>query len=184
MKTLLAAFLLMAFAAGAADPIPPGSLEGCAVRYAERLPPSEKSIAALDGYTSFCDKMLQMQQQLDSDAAGTATIVNQRFNTNVLLWMVVVITISGVGLAAVQLYWSYRLALTGQGQMPGGSETKLSKDSLVVKSSVVGVVILGFSLIFFIVFVLKVYPLTTLQVGGGPGDAIPAGILPGDGKPK
>ncbi len=57
--------------------------------------------------------------------------------------------------------------------MPGDSETQISKDRLVVRSSIVGVTILGFSLVFFAVFVIYVYPITL--VGGGPAGAPVAG---------
>lgn len=111
----------------------------------------------------------------------------QQFRGEVLLWIVVIITLSGVGLAALQLYVAFRLALAGhtelaQAALGQNNEATLTKDSLSVKSSVTGLLILALSLGFFVVYVKWVYPVTELKQEGSDYDhslsAGPQGLLP------
>jgi hypothetical protein len=83
----------------------------------------------------------------------------QRTENVVLMCMVVAITISGVILAGLQLLASYKLALTGRSFLIEGGQVDLNMHSIALRSSVVGVIILGISFGFFLVFVLYVYTL-------------------------
>ena len=148
----------------------------CVERYLDLLKPQSPTIDIVEKYRGVCSAMIQDQNQADTAATTTATFKAHRANTDVLMWMVVVITLAGVSMAAVQLYWSYRLAQTGHGNILEGSEATLSKDKVVVKSSVVGIIVLAFSLAFFIVYVKYVYTLTPTEVSSaGPGQ-IPIGV--------
>jgi len=101
----------------------------------------------------------------------------QRTENTVLMYMVVTITVSGVILAGLQLLGSYKLALAGKpqlteggqpaegGQFAVGGQLNLSMHNIALKSSVVGVIILGISFAFFLVFVLYVYTLKDASNG-------------------
>jgi len=83
--------------------------------------------------------------------------------------MVVLITISGVVLAGVQLLASYKLALAGHGGLAGaGSEIHYSASSVSFKSSVIGLTILALSFAFFLVFVIYVYELRDISSAATP----------------
>jgi amino acid transporter len=138
-------------------------------------PPGE--IAKITAYGKACAELIRQQNSADFGVASNAVLVNQRFNTNVLLWMVVGITLSGVLLAALQLLGSYRLAQAGHGQFADGSEANLETGKVAVKSSVVGVIILAMSLAFFVIFVKYVYPITDSK--GNPIGAPPSGMVGG-----
>jgi hypothetical protein len=157
------------------------TLPQCIETYITRIKPDPVDINVMKGYGSACNDLIRNQNGADMAVATAAVYTNQRYNTNVLLWMVVAITLSGVALAALQLLGSYRLAAAGHGQFSDGAggDVTLSATSVAVKSSVVGVVILGISLAFFIVFVGYVYPITGEGLGGGskpfPGISAPLG---------
>jgi hypothetical protein len=71
--------------------------------------------------------------------------------------MVVLVTLSGVGLAGLQLLASYALAAGGRGGLAEGGELKYSAEGVSFKSSVVGLMILAMSFAFFLVFIIYVY---------------------------
>gem|GEM_PF-4361476 len=83
----------------------------------------------------------------------------QRSENVALLVMVICITLSGVALAGLQLLASFKLASQGRSDFTAVGEVSLRPDAVVVKSSVVGVVILAISFAFFMVFVIDVYTL-------------------------
>jgi hypothetical protein len=85
----------------------------------------------------------------------------QQYNSNpVLLWMVVIITFSGVVLAGVQLLAAFQL-----GQNLGDQQTSMSIEGnkFVLQSSVTGILILVVSFAFFIVFVRYVYKIDVVD---------------------
>ncbi|WP_210253750.1 hypothetical protein [Bradyrhizobium sp. S69] len=110
---------------------------------------------------------------VDEENIRKDNFVFQRRENIILLFMVVVITLSGVALAGLQLLASYKLAVLGRGELSGGGEISYSKDAVSFKSSVVGLVILFVSFAFFMVFVLDVYTLreTTSSTASQPGIA-------------
>jgi hypothetical protein len=108
------------------------------------------------------------QLVVEEEAVRRDNFVFQRAENVALLIMVITITLSGVVLAGLQLLGSYKLALARKGQLVDGGEASLKPDSIVVKSSVVGVVILAISFAFFMVFVVYVYTLRD-DTAPGPG---------------
>lgn len=101
--------------------------------------------------------------------------VFQRGQSVVLITMVVVITLSGVVLAALQLLGSYRLALRMKGNGTAGSgdfvqqstTIEASTDKLVVRSATVGIAILAISFAFFFILVRDVYTMQKVDIGHG-----------------
>ena len=143
-----------------------------------------------------CDNITGRKLLYEEQVIRNENFVFQRYENTIIMLMVVSITVSGVILAGLQLLASYKLASIGKGSIDERSEVNFSFNSMAVKSSVVGVVILGISFAFFLVFVLYVYtftpvsgreesatrsiapPLTAEQKAGATdnvGKAIPAG---------
>lgn len=85
----------------------------------------------------------------------------QNHANEVLLWFVCAITLSGIVLAAAQLYWSFKL-----GKMPTeSSQTEISATSMKIQSPFVGLVILFLSFAFFMLFVHEVYTIKPSSQG-------------------
>jgi hypothetical protein len=143
----------------------------CIDRYAPKDPQSGTALAALRETYEFCHSVIATEFLTKEQIFRNAAIADQRYQNCVLLLMVVVITISGVVLAGLQLLGSYRLSKDGYGEFGAGGEASASVKGVAVKSSVVGVVILAISFAFFLVFVNNVYPIREI---GGPAPAAPA----------
>jgi hypothetical protein len=112
-------------------------------------------------------------QGLISDFDIRKLVYFQQYRANgALMWMVIIVTFSGVLLSALQLFASYRLAAANRTALPAeDAQIILKHDELALKSSVTGLFILLISLCFFLVFVRYVYKIdpvaeqgTTVQV--------------------
>jgi hypothetical protein len=77
----------------------------------------------------------------------------QELDERVILCMVVAITFSGVALAGLQLFASFRSASVGKGDLSQANEFSAERGRLSLRSSVTGLMILVGSLLFFIVYV-------------------------------
>lgn len=139
-----------------------GAMHACIARYAGSTGAPAPDIDALERLSSACEHILGGQFRLETLATGQRIYANQLYQNGVVMWMVVMITVSGVLLAGLQLWATYKLAMAGKGVMADGGEATVQHDKLVVKSSVVGVIILALSFAFFTVYVLYVYRITTL----------------------
>lgn len=123
------------------------------------------SIPQIENVEQFCWRMLTDQAQVQRTHATARIYEDQIFQNHLMLYMVVFITLSGVILAGVQLWTSYKLAELGKGATDDGSDFTFKPGDIAVKSSVVGVAILAISLAFFSIFVTEVYKLTPLSEG-------------------
>ena len=79
----------------------------------------------------------------------------QNFASTVMMWTAVAVVLSGLLFAGYQLYYSVRLDRRTDGTL------ELSAQRLKLTSSVVGVVILAMSIAFVLIFVGKVYTITS-----------------------
>src|SRR5205807_6747745 len=123
----------------------------------------------------FCYNSIGSQLKLDQEKIRRDSFVFQRNENVVLLYMVVLITISGIVLAGVQLLASYKLALIGRGELAGGaSEIGYSADNVSFKSSVIGLTILAMSFAFFLVFIMYVYDMREISSDGASHSTSPA----------
>ena len=86
----------------------------------------------------------------------------QALDERVNLWLVVTITISGVVLAGIQLFMSFKLAMKGRTEFGKDSEVALESGRLSLKSSITGAVILALSFAFFMVYVIWIYSIHEL----------------------
>ena len=128
-------------------------------------------VAKLYDVYGFCYNSQIAQLSFEEDSVRRDNFVFQRSENIALLAMVIGITLSGVALAGLQLFASYKLALRGKGALADGGEANFTPNSVIVKSSVVGVVILAISFAFFMVYVIDVYTLR--DTAPGPTRAAP-----------
>jgi hypothetical protein len=168
---VLALTLLLTAAATAADATP---LNDCIQQRLSAIPSAPDGLALLDRARAICFDIADDEQRLRNLETNEKTHRNQLFQNNVLLFMVVAITLSGIVLSALQLWASYKLALAGHGLLADGGDINLQTNNVAVKSSVVGVVILGISLAFFALFVMNVYQIKT----NPERSSAPAGFTP------
>jgi hypothetical protein len=149
-----------------ADLRPPSQTEqaagitSCMDRYASIKDEQLSPINVLWSTYYLCNNITSTKLLYEEQVIRNENFVFQRYENTVIMFMVVSITISGVILAGLQLFASYKLALGGKGAMAEGGEFNINFNSMAVKSSVVGVVILSISFAFFLVFVLYVYTFT------------------------
>lgn len=147
---------------------------------------SKPDLPTLKSVTDHCFNYILYADELGESNITRGMYIHQRYENNVILFMVVLITFSGVGLAGLQLLTSYNLATTtraavvanaaarseaattgaaaqgGEGDAAGkvvadASEVALEHGKLTVRSSVTGVIIIALSFAFFFVYVVSVY---------------------------
>jgi|GEM_PF-4321873 len=118
--------------------------------------------AALRDAREHCYSLINAQGLLNDYAIRKLNFYQQIRANGVLMWMVVSVTFSGVLLAALQLWASYRMAAANRTQLfAEAGELTVQHDRLVLKSSVTGLFILLISFCFFLVFVFYVYKFET-----------------------
>jgi hypothetical protein len=159
---LLTFFLYLIVTVGRIDAGVPNhdSVAVCIEKYKATTGVTAVNVRDLYDFNGFCYDHIGSQLKIDQEKIRRDNFVFQRNENVVLLYMVVLITISGVILAGVQLLASYRLALHGHGELAGGgTEINYSPSSVSFKSSVIGLAILAMSFAFFLVFVIYVYEL-------------------------
>lgn len=107
-----------------------------------------------------CYSVIQAHDLFNDSTIRKLNYLQQYRANGILMWMVVVVTFSGVLLAGLQLGASYRLAAAAGTTLEGnGSTLTLNREQLVLKSSITGLFILIISFCFFLVFVFYVYKL-------------------------
>lgn len=153
----------------------------CIERYAG-VPAGAGDVAdfgRLNAASSLCYQIIWTRLASDAQVIRNENFRIQIYENIVLLWMVVAITVSGVLLAGLQLLGSYRLAQAGRGSFAADqTEITYKPDNVVVRSSVIGLVILIVSFAFFIVFVRYVYMLQEVGPAPAPVAATPAQPAP------
>lgn len=151
----------------------------CMDRYAAN-PIDDKAaqINLLWSVYSLCDAMTSRKLLYEEQVIRNENFVFQRYENTIIMLMVVSITISGVILAGLQLFASYKLASAGKAVFEQAGEVTLDSHSMAVKSSVVGVIILAISFAFFLVFVLYVYTFTPVSYSGVSASSSPPQTAP------
>ena len=165
---LLAFFLYLIIAVGRIDVGVPDhdAVATCIEKYKTATAATNVNVGTLYDLNGFCYDTILSQLRVDQEKIRRDNFVFQRNENIVLLYMVVLITISGVVLAGVQLLASYKLAVLGRGELAGGgSEINYSASNISFKSSVIGLTILAMSFAFFLVFVIYVYELRDITAG-------------------
>ena len=111
-----------------------------------------------------CGNQIYNQMYLADFRIRREKLIEQKLDERVTMWMVVSITVSGVILAGLQLATSYKLASSGHSEFAKDSEIIIQRDRISLKSSITGVLILGISFAFFIVYVMWIYTITEIPV--------------------
>jgi hypothetical protein len=158
-------------------------VNSCMDRYAA-APGDDKAaqINLLWSIYYLCDAMISRKLLYEEQVIRNENFVFQRYENTIIMLMVVSITISGVILAGLQLFASYKLASVGKATFADAGEVTIDSHSLAVKSSVVGVTILAISFGFFLVFVLYVYTFTpAANSGTAAGSSSPQAASPSRG---
>jgi hypothetical protein len=140
-----------------------GKMSACRTSAIQMMKPASIDAAMLYQISDLCYTEVRREYLLGNFNIHRYNIVKQEFQTLVVMWMVVTITMSGVFLAGVQLLAAYRLASSGQGELAGSNDLSIERGKISLKSSVTGLLILTVSLAFFIVYVKWVYALTPDQ---------------------
>lgn len=105
-----------------------------------------------------CYEKLRLQGALNDFQNRRVTFQSQHFADAVVMWMVVVMTLSGVGLAGYQIVAASKLSPEA---MPE-SEFTLERGKLFFRSSVTGLAILVVSFAFFFTYIIYVYTIYDL----------------------
>ena len=144
------------------------SMSDCVERYAPKLKALDGGGPDMTGSFTLCYDITAAALLADEQYNRNENLAFQMSENVVLMWMVVAITVSGVTLAGLQLYASFKLASVGKGTLAEGGTLKLENGKVVVQSSIVGVIILAISFAFFMVFVRDVYSITEVPGSGVP----------------
>jgi hypothetical protein len=120
-------------------------------------------VEALVAVSTYCVEYATTLSQMGDWEVRRSKFLLQEYEEKAMLAVVLITTLSGVGLAAYQLLVA-PLGATGRRSEPFDSHIKAGLTEISIKSSVVGLGILAISLAFFGVYVVKIYPLTIASV--------------------
>lgn len=110
-----------------------------------------------------CYDRIYAQGLLNEYQVRRVNFQQQHIADNIVMWMVVILTFSGVGLAAMQIMSSVKIYEQSGGEVKAEStEVSLEKGKIYLKSSVTGLFILLISFAFFYIYVLYVYTITDI----------------------
>ena len=161
-RSLCAGFFMVLAAAAAAQPTPDSEaakLDKCRQAAFSLIKPEKIDVGLLTQVSDHCQAQVRGADVLEDFNIRRSKYLQQQTEGTVLLWMVIALTISGVALAALQLYAAYRL-----GDLGASNEITLEKSKLSLKSSVTGLLILVVSFAFFIVYVLWVFTIKETKI--------------------
>lgn len=157
-------------------------LQDCLAKSRESFSHDIPASTALSSATVYCLNYTVRAKRLDDWDIRRNKFALQEYEEKLMLGVVIVMTVAGLGLAGIQLWTSYLIAITSKTPLSKPvttaeaeseahistndliSELSIEKGKLVLRSSIIGLVILGFSFGLFSLYVWKVYPLTTLSV--------------------
>jgi hypothetical protein len=124
-----------------------------------RLQPG--TLSGLVDVDGACFDRLSRESDLVTERITHNTYVIQQHQTRDLMWMVVTITLAGVGLACMQLYAGFRLAMSGKATFDStqGGSIDVEAKKLSLNSSVSGLLVLALSLCFFYIFTDRIYTI-------------------------
>jgi hypothetical protein len=142
----------------------------CRAETLEQIKPDKVDLKLLAGLHGLCYARVNEEDALAEFGIRRGAFLNQQSETGILMWMVVLITISGVLLAGVQLLAGFKLALLGKAAFDQGGQISLEANKLSISSSVAGVLVLAISLCFFYVFSKEIY---LIRVQGADSSAAP-----------
>jgi hypothetical protein len=155
-------------------------LTTCRMAIQAQLGQTSVDLKTLAGIHGLCYVEVNEADTLQAFTQQLSALYNQQNQLPLLLWMVVILTVSGIGLAGVQLYGAYRLAFTGKGDLKDiGGRIEISRERISLDSPVAGIVILIISFAFFFVFVKYVYLIQDVKITPNSSVTGPAPVLYG-----
>lgn len=110
-------------------------------------------------YLDLCIREVSTHLKLNDYQLRRLKFLGQYYMEKVALWMVVFVTVAGVLLSAGQLATSYKLASRDIGAGAESHEMTIENGRVVIRSSAIGLMVLFISLVFFLIFVLKIYKI-------------------------
>jgi hypothetical protein len=155
----------------------------CIDHTTQAIKPSALDYGLYERIWQLCGNQVYNQTYLADFTIRREQFIRQLLDERVTLWMVVSITVSGVVLAGLQLFTSYKLASSGHADLAKPSEVVIERNRISLKSSITGVLILGISLAFFIVYVLGIYTIREIPVDRPQPAAAVVSTLGGLGPP-
>jgi hypothetical protein len=169
----LAISILVSWLNGVAPTLPDDAakLATCRIETQKALALEKVTISILGEISSLCQWQSYGEGFLRDFNLRKNTFDSQHYQTYIVLWMVVAITLSGVALAGLQLLAAYKLASAGRAEFNQGGQVTLEANKVSVQSSVTGLLILTVSFAFFLVYVLYVYRITEVNPNGLGGSA-------------
>jgi hypothetical protein len=147
---------------------PPSSndqlFEQCITRTATFIKAAAPDFDSYQRIWQLCGNQVYNQLVLDDFTIRREKLIKQELDERVNLWMVVFITVSGVILSGIQLLTSYNLAIAGRAGADRDSELMIEHGKISLKSSITGILILGLSLAFFMIYVLWIYSAREITI--------------------
>lgn len=136
------------------------TISDCIVQLEKYSVSEELSLNTIQNYIDICYNQIHSQGLLNEFQVRRAVFEQQNVADNVLMWMVVLLTFSGVILAGLQLASSYKLATVRDDYEPvKEQEFIVERGKVVVRSSVTGFLILIASFAFFYIYIVHVYTI-------------------------
>lgn len=139
------------------------SMDQCVNEYIKLIKPEKVDNNLLGETTTQCYFKIHGQGLINDFQIRRVKYIQQAYDERILLWMVVIITISGIGLAALQILASYHLATDGKSNLDQSGELLIESKRISLKSSIAGLFILMLSFAFFSVFVFEIYKMETCK---------------------
>jgi hypothetical protein len=189
---LVLSFALGAYVRGIGRAIPDvtipdsRSVQSCTESMIKVIQPQPLDTNAVSNMITVCKQEIDSQNNLNEFVLRRLGFLTRSYADRITLWMVVIITLSGVFLAGLQLAASYRLAMTRGTALASDNEATVEEGKLVLRSSVTGLFVLLISLGFFLIYVKYIYVMPEVDVDAQYHRQIPAttDLLPGGlGKP-
>jgi hypothetical protein len=161
------------------------SMQSCEQDTLTLTKPAPLDAAAINAIIDACRNEIQNQGSVNDFELRRLAFLSRYYADRITLWMVVIITFSGVVLAALQLMASYQLALIHGTQMASDSDMTVEQGKLVFRSSITGLFVLIISFAFFLTYVLYIYTMPVVNVdatqqtapGGGAAPTLSPGGL-------
>lgn len=134
-------------------------LNVCRDNIMQTLKKTSYDIRDLDQITNHCVIQVSNSLSLADFNVRRLAFIDQYSESPFILWLVVIITLSGVVLAAIQIAAAYNVSAAYGRSLELGGKVDWEGTKLSVKSTVAGILILAMSFAFFLVFVIYVYTI-------------------------
>ena len=133
-------------------------MHDCITDVMKEISPSQVNAGVYERVWRLCGNQIYNGLYLDDFLIRRQKFIQQELDERVMLWLVVTITVSGIILAGLQLFMSFKLSAGGRLDFGKDSQLAVEAEKISLKSSITGVLILAFSLAFFITYLVHVYP--------------------------